>query len=496
MVLQTSVNDVVKRVNRSIHNLFHVGDGFQQRPLVCITCDRFIDFDNTNYIDGAKLYEKKHLFMPTSAAMCNRTLSSEYSISRSSFLSKKEYTSLRKCLLSPRAQYVQQIDRRRKSGFTICKECSTYVVRGSMPLFCIANNFAFGKTPQCLLDLTQVELAMITPIRTFGYCFSYTGGIQKQLKGTLSYYKVSTETIVRTGANLERIGLNNNIILLLYGKLTATQKETVQKKYSIHTGRIIAAIEWLLNNNSHWRMYKQSFHDIVSCIKRPTIVDNATVVQTNSSTLTSISVENTESFQVFYPDGNVSVMTGGQENIDAFQEVIQEATKEGYQIECRMSILSNAVNDYQENNLSKACLLQFPYGIGGLDDERITGTIHNLVSFTSYLSMISLPQFHKELFTLQLYNMQLKFLMMDSARWKVRNKLFSELISTGITTEDIDVAIENKRSGRPITLRGVRLFWELLTQYAKQSHILTRLQLLRDVRWNQCSTILVVRLSF
>jgi hypothetical protein len=43
-----------------------------------------------------------------------------------------------------------------------------------MPRFAIANNFAFGSPPECLLEFTEVELAMLTPVKTYGYCFSYT----------------------------------------------------------------------------------------------------------------------------------------------------------------------------------------------------------------------------------------------------------------------------------------------------------------------------------
>ena len=50
---------------------------------------------------------------------------------------------------------------------------------------------------------------MITPVRTFGYCFSYTGGIQKQLKGSLSYYKIKFESIVRSALHFEALGLTN-----------------------------------------------------------------------------------------------------------------------------------------------------------------------------------------------------------------------------------------------------------------------------------------------
>ena len=163
-------------------------------------------------------------------------------------------------------------------------------------------------------------------------------------------------------------------------------------------------------------------------------------------------VELSESFQVFYPDGTVSVTTGGQTTIQEFQEVVQEATKEGFDIHCKMSVVSEAVTDYKDNALLHASLLQFPYGKGGFNDKRITvkrviGDVPDIIAYTTYLSKQSLSQFQMELFVLQIYNMQMKFKMMTTAMWKVRDKHFADYISTEISTHDVDEAIEEKRYG-------------------------------------------------
>jgi hypothetical protein len=61
-----------------------------------------------------------------------------------------------------------------------------------------------------------LELALLTPVKTHGYCFSYTGGAQKQLKGSLSYYKVrSMQSIARAALHFDVLGLTNNIVVLL-----------------------------------------------------------------------------------------------------------------------------------------------------------------------------------------------------------------------------------------------------------------------------------------
>jgi hypothetical protein len=72
---------------------------------------------------------------------------------------------------------------------------------------------------------------------------------------------------------------------------------------------------------------------------------------------------------VFYPNGTVSPVTGGQESMHQFQDVVKNAAVQGLVIECRMEVISKAVYDYQDDNLVNGCLLQFPYGRGGLNEN-------------------------------------------------------------------------------------------------------------------------------
>jgi hypothetical protein len=53
-----------------------------------------------------------------------------------------------------------------------------------------------------------------------------------------------------------------------------------------------------------------------------------------------------------------------------------------------------------------------------------------------------------------MYNMQMKFKMMNSAMWRVRDKHFADYIGSQITTNEVDDAIDNKRSARATHSRG------------------------------------------
>lgn len=85
---------------------------------------------------------------------------------------------------------------------SVCPKCKYRLGRSEMPEFAIAN-------------LTDVELVLLTPVKRYGYCFSYTGGCNKQLKGALSYYKVSMEGIARGVAHFDVLDMHKNTRMLL-----------------------------------------------------------------------------------------------------------------------------------------------------------------------------------------------------------------------------------------------------------------------------------------
>ena len=99
-------------------------------------------------------------------------------------------------VLSPRASYLTFMDQKKTEGYSICHICKYHLSRDEVQPFAIAKNNMVGVAPECLTTLTEVELAFITPVHSYGYIFTFTGGKQQQLKGVLSYYKVSPKSIV------------------------------------------------------------------------------------------------------------------------------------------------------------------------------------------------------------------------------------------------------------------------------------------------------------
>ena len=438
-------------INKAIRAAYIINDVGEMKPIVCLVCDRFIKPDELALLDLDTIKEHKHLLMANPHYLIHPDLQKYYTLKKPNTVRTKDIKELLQCMLSKRSSYLQNEENGTSSGYTVCLVCKRSLTNEKLPLYSIANNYAFGETPSVLLDLTPIELSMITPVKTFGYCFSFTGGFQKHLKGSLSYYKISQETIAQTGAQLEGLGLNDHVVILLYGSFTKEQKKRAETKYEINTERVILAINWLLNNNINWIPYRTKYDDIVSQIKKPILYDDSIPAIPTAGLPQDNYIEHTDSFQVFYPDGTVSLLTGGQQNVNEFQEVVEKATKQGFRIECKVSVISEAVDDYKGDNLVNACLLQFPYGRGGLNEFRLNKegeitSINDIEQFTKYISMVSLPQFHAELFTLQIYNMQTKYTMVQSAGWRIRHKLCAQLLAQNLTAQDIYDAIENTRN--------------------------------------------------
>ena len=171
-------------------------------------------------------------------------------------------------------------------------------------------------------------------------------------------------------------------------------------------------------------------------------------------------VEQTESVKVFFPDGTMSTVQGGQENLERYKELVQKAKSNGYDIELNLDLMKEATRDYQENNLVNACLLQYPFGRGGLHEnrKRPDGTMSRNVSIEEYvkhLSMLSQPQFHHDLFSLILYNMSMKQEMVKTAGWKVRDRGNAGAFAQELSAEEVTQAIHRKRSGHDISTSTV-----------------------------------------
>jgi hypothetical protein len=177
------------------------------------------------------------------------------------------------------------------------------------------------------------------------------------------------------------------------------------------------------------------------------LIDRSTTVDGSDAESNPINsnIEKSETFQVYFPDGSASAVTGGQENVEEFIDLIRQMKQGGFDMEFQCDLQGEAVSDFKDNNSVNACLLQFPYGRGGMHELRLKGngsftTKVDTDDYVEHLSRLSQPQFQMSLFNLILYNISMKQMMVKAAgamlRWQLlpRSSLPMTLIEHATTT--------------------------------------------------------------
>ena len=182
-------------------------------------------------------------------------------------------------------------------------------------------------------------------------------------------------------------------------------------------------------------------------------------------------METTETYKVFYPDGTSCATTGGQDNVRQFTELAQAARNCNFDLAMRADFIKQGVSDYADNNLVNACLIQFPYGRGGMQEVRMKydGSFTDstdVADYIDHLSRISQPHFHEQLFSLIMYNLKIKQNMVRRAGWRVRNKADAAMLAEELTMEDVNEAISSSRTGRRSTNPNGRRFLEAIDAIA------------------------------
>lgn len=468
-LIDREANLVKDRINQRFDELYRQNEEGLFQPYVCLICDQLLKPKQINLLSISMLKRNSSLLKPSTWNGVSPVLADCYRYTGADFgnIDGDDDTPedwIQEMLLSPRACYIARQDQRRTEGFTVCSSCKSSLQQSTMPKYAIANNYCVGSPPQCLMDLTAVELAVLTPVRTHGYCFSYTGGVQKQLKGSLSYYKVNISSIARAVTHFDVLGLGNNVVVMLYGQMTPNQRQTAQQKNKIRTSYLLIALQWLVLFNAEWRQRNINLDEIRQSLRNPVLIDNSRIVDRDDNHISrdctsSSNIESTESFQVFFPDGTMAPLTGGQESLQQFQELVQAASQHGYDLEFRSSLMRDAVTDFKDNNLVNACLLQFPYGRGGMHEQRMksNGSFTcetDITEYVEHLSRLSQPYFHYELFTLMLYNLMMKQTMVRTAGYRVRNKAAAHTLAEEITADDVTEAIQSRLNGTVVEGNG------------------------------------------
>ena len=95
--------------------------------------------------------------------------------------------------------------------------------------------------------------------------------------------------------------MQNKIVTLLYGPMTAHQQTCAKQKCKIRPDFVMRAIEWLVENNDEWKDRNINMHNIRQTLRQPALVDDSCVEDAMDS-----NIESTETFKVYFPDGTMT----------------------------------------------------------------------------------------------------------------------------------------------------------------------------------------------
>ena len=442
------VASVQQRINERYDRLFVEDHEGNRMPYVCTICDEvLIHEDDINWIaiDQVK-NKKKYLQWSTYLTEEERrpALEEQYTFNNDPKNKIRDKSWLREVALSPRGtlgrtgHVGQRAHGNAKWSFSCCSACKSALNSSQTPFYSIVNRNYIGCPPDCLKELTWIELALITPVQCWGYCFTYIGGAHMNLKGTLSFMRVKERSIARAAIQLEAMGLSEHVVVLLTGPMTEEQhKKALQKSKHIRTDKIIAAVKWLVANHVKWmnidlEEFRRELQNVT-----PEVIDTSFRVDGDNS-----NIEKTELFTCYMPDSSVTESTGGFDSTDAFKEYVAKMAKDGFEVQLNLDLQSQYLNDQDGDHIMNSCLLQFPYGVGGYADRRIAEkgsftTKCDHEGFYRHLSKLSQPVMQESLFQLVMYHQVSKLRLLKNFFLQVRGTRTAEQLASGITHDDV-----------------------------------------------------------
>ena len=139
--------------------------------------------------------------------------------------------------------------------------------------------------------------------------------------------------------------MQNKIVTLLYGPMTAQQQTCAKQKCRIRPDFVMRAIEWLVENNDEWKDRNINMHNIRQTLRQPALVDDSCVEDAMDS-----NIESTETFKVYFPDGTMTELNGGQESLSKFQDLVVQSLQNGFDPVFWGNLEKSACYNHKDNN--------------------------------------------------------------------------------------------------------------------------------------------------
>ena len=436
-----SVESIQAAINKRYDNLFYYDKRGERHSYICSVCDEYIMHENDReWMKLSELDKKRHLLSWSAIepvlGKVPDTLKEKYTII--DFDNLVEDAAFFKGLaLSPRGLVGKKNDHHSsKVGICVCRSCYSCLSADYVPLYAVVNNNAVGHAPKCLTDLTPVELCLLTPVKGYGYVFSYGGGKQKNLKGTMTFMRVEERKVARGLAQLEAMQITEHVVVLLTGKMTAEQRRRATQ--AIRVDKLVEAVEWLCKNHYRWKdvdpeIYREEFKT-----KNPVIVDKSREVESENS-----NIEKKELFTCFFPEGSVDEKLGGFDSREAFKTYVDDMAKnQKFDISMRFDLEWKFANGDDSDILVNSCLLQFPYGRGGMSERRLIkeGAMtekNDTQGFLQHFTRVAQPVFQEPMFHLISYSLSCKLKLLRNSRLQLRGAYTAKTIADGLNADDL-----------------------------------------------------------
>ena len=116
-------------------------------------------------------------------------------------------------------------------------------------------------------------------------------------------------------------------------------------------------------------------------------------------------------FPFFFPDGTMTDGFGGASSACDFNKIVHQVQSQGFDRQVVSKMSGEFTQDFIGDNLAESCLLQFPFGRGGMNEICVNGeedvnSGFDLMDFVDIMD-ISQLQFQTPLCVLKLFNARL-----------------------------------------------------------------------------------------
>ena len=243
-MLEAFIQDLEKPVFFDKNNTAH--------PLVCCVCDSITRTEvGWEWMEIHDFYAHCQNTNMTKSFLANvypPALINQYTV--------PDVPILQSFVLSPASVY-NDVDH----TIALCELCANHMrglkdvkkSRRMPPKEAIISAYLIGDAPKLLTDLNEVEVALLSTVRTSCQSWIYFAGCHQHIQGWHTFYENRPANNIANINNLADAGMKGQLLVVLCGPFTTTQIALARAQVLVNTDKVLAAFNWLKQNNYHYR---------------------------------------------------------------------------------------------------------------------------------------------------------------------------------------------------------------------------------------------------